>query len=111
MIYETGILAHADLDDERLGRIKSIVSEVVSQNQGEILVDEDWGVRTLAQSSNNLKKGHYLYFMFKSGPKANLEMDRRLGISEDVVRNLIIKLGDDRDQQKLVKSHKQPFAE
>jgi small subunit ribosomal protein S6 len=111
MIYESAILAHADLDDEKVARIKSIVSEVVTANQGEILVDEDWGVRTLAQpTERNVRKGHYLYFMYKSGPNANLEMDRRFRISEDVIRSLIVQLGEDRHQPDFMKSHKNPFA-
>ena len=111
MIYEAAVLAQADLGDEKLATIKSIVSNLVQEYKGEILVNDDWGVRTFAQPlARGRKKGHYLYFMYKSDTNMNLELDRRLGISEDIFRSLIVKLGNDDDQATLVKDYKSPFA-
>jgi small subunit ribosomal protein S6 len=111
MIYEVAILAHADLDDERLNGVKSIINSVVKENDGEVLIGDDWGVRTLAQpTESGIKRAQYLYFMYKSKGTANIEIQRRLGLSEEVVRSMVILLGEDRFQEKFVKAHKSPFG-
>jgi small subunit ribosomal protein S6 len=110
MIYEVAVLVKPEIGEERLASVKSLVSNLVQEVKGEILIQEDWGVRTFAQPlAGGKRKGHYLYTMYKAGSDANRELDRRLSISEDVMRNLIVKMGPDAVQADLVKKHKNPF--
>lgn len=111
MLYETAVLAQADTNDEKLASIKAIVTSVVNENSGEILIDDDWGVRHLAQpTEKKAKRGRYLYFMYRSNEHANAEIDRRLRINENIIRSMIIKLGPDKLKENLVKTYKSPWS-
>lgn len=110
MIYETAVVARAEIGDDKLAAIKSIVSDLVQEYNGEILVNDDWGIRTFPQvMTGGQSRGHYIYFMYKADTKANLELERRLGIREEILRSMIVKLGADVQQAELVKSYKSPF--
>lgn len=111
MIYEAAVVAHSDLSDEKLEAIRSMVSDVLAQTGGEMILNEDWGSRTFGQATESgRKKGHYLYFMYKSNGTANKELSRRLGINEEVLKSMIINVGEDRFQEKYVSEHRSPFA-
>jgi small subunit ribosomal protein S6 len=110
MIYEAAILAKADLDEPRLTSVKTMFSQVVEESKGSLLVNEDWGVRTLAQvSEKGVKTGHFLYFMYQADGAVNAELTRKLGISEDVHRSTIIQLGQDSKKEAILKAFKSPF--
>ncbi|MBF0206686.1 MAG: 30S ribosomal protein S6 [Oligoflexia bacterium] len=111
MIYESAVLAHADTNDEQLASIKAIITGVVTDHKGEILVNDDWGVRALAQpTEKKAKRGHYLYFMYRTTEDCpNPEIDRRLHINESVIRSIIVQLGHNSLQEELVKNYKCPL--
>lgn len=110
MIYESAVLAHADTNDEQLASIKAIINSVVTDNKGEVLIDDDWGIRTLAQpTEKKIRRGRYLYFVYRSNQKANAEIDRRLRINENAVRSIIVLLGTDDQKDAFVKGYKCPL--
>lgn len=111
MIYELAIVANAACGDDKVAALSTLVSEVAGQFDGEILVQDDWGVKTLAQAtSNGLTKGHFIFFIYKANSEANKEITRRLSIDEQVIKNLFIKLGEEEEVDKIVKAYKTPFS-
>lgn len=111
MIYEAAVLAQADTNDEQLASIKAIVAGIVGDQKGDILIDEDWGIRALAQpTEKKAKRGRYLYFMYRSLESANAEIDRRLRINENVIRSMVIRLGPDSCKDALLKDFRSPLA-
>jgi len=110
MIYEAAFVVRPDASEEAVASIKSSLAEVFKNFGAEALVNDSWGVKTFAQQTESgLKKGAYHYVMYKSSQGAvNSEIDRRFGINEFVVRHLIVKLGDDKDQAEIVKNYKNP---
>ncbi|MGK0367692.1 MAG: small subunit ribosomal protein S6 [Thermoproteota archaeon] len=110
MIYETAIVLRAELTEEAVNKAKELVNSVVAKFNGEVLLTEDWGVKTFAQpTSNGIRNGKYIYFMFKTDSiETNPEILRLLKISEDVLKYIIVKLGKDADQEAIVKGYKNP---
>jgi small subunit ribosomal protein S6 len=109
MIYETALVLRTDIDEATANSVKAIVTDVVKNAKGEILVNDDWGIKTFPQTlGNNHKKGHYVYFMYKANTQVNNELERRFRINENVIRSLIVKLGDDKAQETIVKEYKTP---
>ncbi len=109
MIYETAIVVKPDATEDAVSAAKSIVTETVKEFGGEILVNDAWGVKTFAQPfESGLKKGNFFYFMYKVKGTANAEIDRKLKINEAVVRSIIVKLGEDAEQDKIAKEYKNP---
>jgi ribosomal protein S6 len=110
MIYEAAILSKAEITDDKVQVLKTLVGQVIQEFEGEILLADDWGVRTFPRSIERGKsKGRYLYFMYKGKTGVNLELERKLKISEDVVRSLIVKMGEDRFEADYVKTYVFPF--
>lgn len=110
MIYETAIILRPETDESNSNSVKAIISDVLKEFSGEVLLKDDWGVRSFAQPINNgLKKGHYIYFMFKTNnSKTNSELERRYKINENVIRSMVVKLGPDKKQAEIVNDYKTP---
>lgn len=112
MIYELALVARAEIGDDVAGQLKDLVSEVASQYKSEVLLSDDWGVKSFAQpSSHGVSKGRYLYFIYKSdSADLNSELERRFKINESVLKSGLFKLGLDEDAEKIVKAFKSPFS-
>lgn len=109
MIYETAFVVRPDASEEVVASIKTALTETFKQFGAEVLVNDSWGVKTFAQpTESGLKKGAYHYFMYKADGKVNAEIERKFGINENLVRYLIIKLGEDKHQDNIVKAYKNP---
>ena len=109
MIYETAFVVRPDASEEVVGSIKTALADVFKEYGAEVLVNDSWGVKTFAQpTESGLKKGAYHYFMYKGAGNLNAEIERRFRINEHLVRHMIIKLGDDKDQAEIVKAYKNP---
>ncbi len=111
MIYELALVCKADCDEGTLSKITEIVKTAISNDKGETLVTDDWGTKTFAQpAAKGVKKGHYLYFIYKTDENTNTELDRLFKINENVIKSMIIKLGENEEQETIVKKYKTPFS-
>lgn len=109
MIYETAFVVRPDATEEAIASIKTGLSEAFKQFNAEVLVNDSWGVKTFAQpTESGLKKGAYHYFMYKGAGDLNAEIERRYRINENMVRFIIVKLGEDKHQEEIVKAYSNP---
>lgn len=109
MIYETAVVVRPDLGEEALVNTKKLIEDVVTEVGGELLINDDWGVKTFAQPTSDGKtRGHYLYTMYKADGKVNSELERRYKISENIMKFIIVKLGNEKNQETIVKAYKNP---
>lgn len=109
MIYETAyVLKNATSTDEA-AKIKDQVISIINNAKGEVLVNDDWGLRTFAQpSSKGETSGHYFYIMYQADGTINTEIERRLKLSESVLKWLVVKLGIDSKKETIMKGYKNP---
>ncbi len=109
MIYESAFVVKNGIPEENLAKVKSIYADAIAAAGGETLVNDDWGLRTFAQPTEKGEtKGQYLYLIFRAPGTVVNEIERRLKISESVLKWLVVKLGDDTEQDKIVKGYKNP---
>lgn len=109
MIYESAIVLRAESDESTIAKFKEQFSEVVKSFEGEVLITDDWGVKKFGQpTTNGVGRGNYIYFMFKANSEANKELERRFRINENLLKYVIIKLGDETKQEALVKAYVRP---
>ncbi len=109
MIYETAFVVRPDASEEAIASIKTGLTESFKTFGAEILVNDSWGVKTFAQpTESGLKKGGYHYFMYKGAGDLNAEIERRYRINEHLVRFIIVKLGEDKHQEEIVKGYSNP---
>ena len=75
-----------DAKDAEIEKVKGIISE----NNGEIGEADVWGIRKLAYPIMKNTEGYYVVLPFQADPELPKELDRRLKISDDYMRHIII---------------------
>lgn len=112
MIYELALVAKPELSDDQVKSLTDLVNSVIADFKGEVLLTDDWGKLRFAQpTKSGGTAARYLYFIFKTnGEGNNRELDRRFKINEGVIRHMFIKLGEDKDQERVLKTYKCPYS-
>jgi small subunit ribosomal protein S6 len=86
----------AALDDDARDSVIEIVEGIIADG-GEVVKTERIGLKKLAYPILKKNEGYYVLTEFKAPADLPKELDRRLKISDDVVRHLIISLDDDKE--------------
>lgn len=109
MIYESSYVLRAETSEDDAKKLAEVVQETIKSFNGEVILEDNWGVKTFAQpTSNGLTKGQYIYIMYKADANANKELERRFRISEDVLKFVFIVLGTDDKVEEIKKAYKNP---
>ncbi|MBR4020884.1 MAG: 30S ribosomal protein S6 [Firmicutes bacterium] len=64
--------------------------KAVIEADGEIAKVDVWGMRKLAYPINKKNEGYYVVIEFKASTELPKELDRRMRISDNVIRHIII---------------------
>ena len=87
--YETVIVLSAKLGEEgnaeRVEKFKALIAK-----HGTVESVDEWGKRTLAYEINDETEGYYVLYNFNSVPSFPVEMERRLNITDGILRSLIV---------------------
>ena len=86
--YETLVVIDPALEDEKKEATIEAVKEIIAAD-GEVGNVDVWGMRKLAYPINKKSEGYYVVIEFKAEPTLPKELDRRLKISDNVMRHLI----------------------
>ena len=74
--------------------IKANVEELnalFTSRGGEILSEEEWGLKELAYEINDFSKGYYVKFTVDANNEAAAEYARICNIKETVIRHILVK--------------------
>ena len=91
-LYELVLIARNDVTQQQ---VEAIVDEMATQleaEQGSIRKREYWGVRSLAYRIKKNRKAHYMLLGLDAQPPAIKEMERQLGLNEDVLRFMTLRV-------------------
>jgi len=92
--YELLLILNSTLNDEERTTALERVSTLMSENANEVDNVEEWGKRKLAYEIDKMKDGDYVLYEFKADPANIAEIDRVLGITDAVVRFIIVRRDD-----------------
>ena len=90
--YECTFVTRSDLSRADVQKITESFSKIVTDAEGSIVKTEYWGLRTLAYKINKMGKGHYTMLGLDCAPHALKELERQMGINEDVIRTLVVRM-------------------
>ena len=90
--YEVTYILRPNLEENEVGEKTAAISEQLKGNGGEILNVELLGKKRLAYEVNDVREGIYAVMRFRSDAATAHELERQLGLNEDVMRALLIKL-------------------
>ncbi len=87
--YEVMFIIDPILDDETIEKTVAIAQEIIAAD-GEVDKVDVWGMRKLAYPIQKKNEGYYVVIDFKANPTLPKELDRRMRISDNIIRHLII---------------------
>lgn len=88
--YEIMFILDPTLDEEKKNAAIERVKEIIVKGNGEPGDPDVWGMRKLAYPIEKKNEGFYVVLEFKAEPELPKELDRRLKISDDYIRHMII---------------------
>jgi len=89
--YETVFIARQDLSDTQVKDLIAQFSKIITDNGGKIHKTEHWGLRTLAYRIKKSRRAHYALIESDAPAPAIHEMERRMRLSEDILRYLTVR--------------------
>ena len=92
--YESVFIARQDITTAQVETMADEFAEIITSAGGSIKKREYWGLRALAYRIKKNRKGHYIMFNMETGPEALSEYERILGLNEDVLRFLNIRIDE-----------------
>ena len=87
--YEVALVYSVKAGDEAVAALAEKFKALIEQN-GTIESVDDWGKRRLAYPINYETEGYYVFTVFTSEASFPAELERRLNITDGVLRSLIV---------------------
>ena len=87
--YEVMFIIDPILEDDKKEATVETVQQIINAD-GEVSKVDVWGLRKLAYPIQKKNEGYYVVVEFKASPSLLKELDRRLKISDNVMRHMII---------------------
>ncbi len=107
-LYECVLIARNDVTQQQVEGIADAIATQINTDNGipplpegeaapegaptSVKKREYWGLRSLAYRIKKNRKGHYMLLGLEAKPASILEMERQLGLNEDVLRFMTIRV-------------------
>lgn len=91
--YEAVLIYKPEVSDEERNKSLEIFKGIIADS-GEVESVDDWGKRKLAYEINYIKEGYYYIVDFKANADHIKEFERRLRISDLILRYMVIRKED-----------------
>lgn len=92
--YELVAIVSPELDEEGVSGIIERVTQSISSRGGEVEEIKKWARRKLAYPIREFMEADYILARFKLMPKPVKELEAEMSAAGDILRYLVIKLGD-----------------
>jgi small subunit ribosomal protein S6 len=91
-LYEHIFLARQDISGQQVEALTAQFKSVIESFGGKVEKVEYWGVRSLAYRIKKNRKAHFSLLNIDAPPAALSEMERQMGINEDIIRFLTVRV-------------------
>ena len=91
-LYESVFIARNDITQAQVDAVADQVTGILTDQGGEVKKREYWGLRGLAYRIKKNRKGHYMLLGIDATPAAMQEVERQLGLNEDVLREMTLRI-------------------
>ena len=87
--YEAIIVFSLKKDEEQIKALTAKFADLIKDN-GTLTNIDEWGKRKLAYEINYESEGYYVLYNFESKPDFPAELERIIGITDGVLRSLVV---------------------
>lgn len=92
--YELVIIITPEATEEKLEARLNNISQYVTGHGGTVVSLDKWGKRRLSYPIKKFGEGNYYLFKMMLPPEASRELENNLRITEDILRYLMVKIGE-----------------
>lgn len=93
-LYEHVFLARQDVSQQQVDALVEQYSGLISEMGGSVAKTEYWGMKSLSFRIKKNRKAHYTLMNIDAPSDAVSEMERQMGINEDVLRFMTIRVDE-----------------
>src|SRR3954447_17179449 len=105
-LYETVLIARNDVTQQQVEAVAEEIKTDLEAEGGAVKKTEYWGLRSLAYRINKNRKGHYMLLGLDAKPAFITEMERKLGLNEDVLRFMTVRIDEIEEAPSAILSRK-----
>lgn len=91
--YELMIITNGGLDEPSVQGVIERFTTLIADQGGEVEKIDHWGKRQFAYEIQHMTEGYYTVIDLRIGPDGLRELDRQLGLADQVVRHKIVRPG------------------
>ena len=91
-LYEHVFMARQDVSAQQVEGLTEQYKAVIEGQGGHVTKIEYWGVKSLAFRIKKNRKAHYALMNIDAKPAAVAEVERLMGINEDILRFMTIRM-------------------
>ena len=93
-IYEELFVAKPDVTDEEIDPFIEQLTKLITSHGGTVDKSDKWGIRKLAYRVQKRTEGYYVLLQFTAGPDAVKEIERRLRVSDMVMKFITVRIDE-----------------
>jgi small subunit ribosomal protein S6 len=93
-LYEHVFLARQDVSNAQVEALTKEYTGLIEEGGGKVTKSEYWGLKTLAYKIKKSRKAHFSLLNIDAPHDAVAEMERRMGLSTEVLRFLTLKVDE-----------------
>ncbi len=93
--YELVYVVSPDATDEQVAELHTQVESIIQRMNGQLEKTDNWGRRKLAYEIGRHKEGTYVLEVINGDGELMKEIDRRLKVSDLVIRHLVVRVDEE----------------
>jgi small subunit ribosomal protein S6 len=93
--YEVMFIVKTTMESDAASKLANGYKKLIADEKGNVTNFKDMGQRKLAYTINKQTNGFYYVINFDANKEVVSELDRRLGLDENIIRHLITKLDEE----------------
>jgi len=93
-IYEELFIVRPDAPEEQIDQLIEQLTTFIANEGGNVDKSEKWGVRKLAYRVQKRAEGFYVLLQFTAKPETVRELERRLRVSDEVLKFLTVRIDE-----------------
>ena len=105
-LYESVFIARQDISTTQVESMADEFAGIITNAGGTIHKREYWGLRSLAYRIKKNRKGHYIMFNFETEGPTLKEYERIMGLNEDVLRFLNVRIEEVEEGPSIIMQNK-----
>ncbi|HTI80570.1 MAG TPA: 30S ribosomal protein S6 [Acetobacteraceae bacterium] len=105
-LYECVLIARNDVTQQQVEAVADGIATTLEAEGGAVKKREYWGLRSLSYRIKKNRKGHYMLLGLDAAPAFVSEMERQLGLNEDILRFMTLRVDEIEEAPSAILSRK-----